>query len=149
MAATELAISHARTAALAAVELKATSFTAIDVSERLIFSDVFLVISGSTERQVRALVDTVEDALLNAGEHRIRREGMEGEAHWVILDYGDLIIHVQQDEDRVFYNLERLWADCPVLDLGVELEEEVSTLERLMGEGSAVTFDSQGQGKLA
>lgn len=119
MAASEESLEWARIAARAAAELKATTVAAIDVSERLVLTEVFLVISGSTDRQVRSIVDAVDEALLKAGVRRKRREGFD-EGHWVLVDYGDLVVHVQQDEDREFYALERLWADCPSIALPVE-----------------------------
>ena len=119
MAASEESLEWARIAARAAAELKATTVAAIDVSERLVLTEVFLVVSGSTDRQVRSLVDAVDEALLKAGVRRKRREGFD-EGHWVLVDYGDLVVHVQQDEDREFYALERLWADCPSIGLSVE-----------------------------
>ena len=119
MAASEESLEWARIAARAAAELKATTVAAIDVSERLVLTEVFLVVSGSTDRQVRSLVDAVDEALLKAGVRRKRREGFN-EGHWVLVDYGDLVVHVQQDEDREFYALERLWADCPSVALSVE-----------------------------
>lgn len=109
MSATQEAIDLTIIAARAASDVKATSITAIDVAERLALTDAFLVVSGSTERQVRAIVDAVEEALHKVGCRRKRREGMEGEAHWVLLDFGILMVHVQQDEDREFYALEKLW----------------------------------------
>lgn len=117
MSATNTAIEMTTTAARAASELKATSIVAIDVSERLVLTDAFLVVSGSTERQVRALVDAIESAVEKSGHQRIRREGLDGEAHWVLLDFGDLMVHVQQDEDREYYALEKLWGDCPEIEL--------------------------------
>lgn len=119
VAASEESLEWARIAARAAAELKATTVAAIDVSERLVLTEVFLVVSGSTDRQVRSLVDAVDEALLKAGVRRKRREGFD-EGHWVLVDYGDLVVHVQQDEDREFYALERLWADCPSIALPVE-----------------------------
>ena len=119
MAASEESLEWARIAARAAAELKPTTIEAIDVSERLVLTEVFLVVSGSTDRQVRSLVDAVDEALLKAGVRRKRREGFD-EGHWVLVDYGDLVVHVQQDEDREFYALERLWADCPSIALSVE-----------------------------
>ena len=119
MAASEESLEWARTAARAAAELKPTTIAAIDVSERLVLTEVFLVVSGSSDRQVRSLVDAVDEALLKAGVRRKRREGFD-EGHWVLVDYGDLVVHVQQDEDREFYALERLWADCPSIGLSVE-----------------------------
>lgn len=117
MAATPESIELTYIAARAASQGKATSITAIDVSQRLVLTDVFLVISGSTQRQVRALVDDVEQAMHRAGHQRLRREGLEGEARWVILDYGDIMVHVQHDEDREFYALEKLWGDQPLIEL--------------------------------
>lgn len=119
MAASEESLEWARIAARAAAELKATTVAAIDVSERLVLTEVFLVVSGSTDRQVRSLVDAVDEALFKAGVRRKRREGFD-EGHWVLVDYGDLVVHVQQDEDREFYALERLWAECPSIALSVE-----------------------------
>ena len=119
MAASEESLEWARIAARAAAELKATTVAAIDVSERLVLTEVFLVVSGSADRHVRSLVDAVDEALLKAGVRRKRREGFD-EGHWVLVDYGDLVVHVQQDEDREFYALERLWADCPSVALSVE-----------------------------
>lgn len=117
MTATPDSVALARTAASAAFEKLATSVVAIDVSERLVLTDVFVVASGETGRQVRAIVDAVDEALHKVGVRRLRREGYEGEAHWVLVDYGDLIVHVQQDEDREYYALEKLWADCPSIDV--------------------------------
>lgn len=119
MAASEETLEWARIAAQAAAALKATTIAAIDVSERLVLTEVFLVVSGSSDRQVRPLVDAMDEALLKAGVRRKRREGFD-EGHWVLVDYGDLVVHVQQDEDREFYALERLWADCPSIGLSVE-----------------------------
>lgn len=103
-------------AARAAANLKAREVIALDVSERLVLTDVFVVTSGSTERQVRAIVDAVEEAMHHEEVKALRREGMT-EGRWVLLDYGDIVVHVQHDEDRVFYALERLWKDCPVVEL--------------------------------
>lgn len=103
-------------AARAAANLKAREVIALDVSERLVLTDVFVVTSGSTERQVRAIVDAVEEAMHHEGVKALRREGVT-EGRWVLLDYGDIVVHVQHDEDRVFYALERLWKDCPVVEL--------------------------------
>ena len=119
VAASEESLEWARIAARAAAELKATTVAAIDVSERLVLTEVFLVVSGSSDRQVRSLVDAIDEALLKVGVRRKRREGFD-EGHWVLVDYGDLVVHVQQDEDREFYALERLWADCPSIGLSVE-----------------------------
>lgn len=107
-------------AARAAAEKKAEEIVALDVSERLVLTDAFVVASGGTDRQVRAIVDAVEEALHHEGVKAVRKEGLS-EAHWVLLDYGDIIVHVQQTEDREFYALERLWKDCPVIELPADL----------------------------
>lgn len=120
MAATERAVELTIAAARAAAEKKAEESVAIDVSERLALTDVFLVLSGGGDRQVRAIVDAVEEAMARAGAKRRMREGLE-EAHWVLLDYDELMIHVQQAEDREYYGLERLWKDCPLIALPPEL----------------------------
>ena len=122
MPATDHAVALTRTAARAAAEKKAGDIVAIDVSERLVLTDVFLILSGDNDRQVRAIVDAINEAMLKAGAKRRLREGLE-EAHWVLIDYTDVIIHVQQGEDREYYELERLWKDCPP----IELPEDVLT----------------------
>ena len=122
MPATDHAVALTRTAARAAAEKKAGDIVAIDVSERLVLTDVFLILSGDNDRQVRAIVDAIDEAMLTAAAKRRLREGLE-EAHWVLIDYTDVIIHVQQGEDREYYELERLWKDCPP----IELPEDVLT----------------------
>ncbi len=116
MTATDSSIATARHAARAASEKLAEDIVALDVSERLALSDVFLIASAPSERQVNAIVDGIEDELSTFDLKPIRREGRSG-GRWVLLDYGNLVIHVQHEEDRVFYALERLWKDCPVVDL--------------------------------
>ncbi|WP_196716625.1 ribosome silencing factor [Actinomyces trachealis] len=122
MTATARAIDLTQAAARAAAAKKAEEIIALDVSDRLALTDVFLVLSGRTDRQVRAIVDAVEEALLKAGAKRKLREGLE-EAHWVLLDYDDVVVHVQQSEDREFYALERLWKDCPLVPLPEDLAQ--------------------------
>jgi iojap-like protein len=116
MSATPYAIELAHAAAHAAAQKKASDIIAIDVSQRLALTDVFLVISAGNERQVMAVVDAVEEALHKAGAKRRMREGYS-QAHWVLLDYNDIVVHVQRDEDREFYAMERLWKDCPQIEL--------------------------------
>lgn len=103
-------------AARAATNLKAREVIALDVSEHLVLTDVFVVTSGSSERQVRSIVDAVEESMHHEGVKALRREGVT-QGRWALLDYGDIVVHVQHDEDRVFYALERLWKDCPPVDL--------------------------------
>jgi ribosome-associated protein len=117
--ATDRALELAKVAALAAEDKLATTITAIDVSAQLPLTDVFVIVSADNQRQVGAIVDEVEDKLRDAGATRVRREG-ERDGRWVLLDYGDVVVHVQHDEERVYYELERLWRDCPEIDLGVQ-----------------------------
>jgi ribosome-associated protein len=84
------------------------------VSEQLVITDVFLLASAPSDRQVKAVVDEVEDALRELGAKPVRREGAQ-EARWVLLDFVDIVVHVQHEEERVFYALERLWKDCPAI----------------------------------
>lgn len=117
MTATENALEIARIAARAAVDKKALDPVAFDVSERLAITDIFLIVAATNERQVGAVVDGIEEALLKAGVKPTRREG-DREKRWVLLDYLDVVVHVQHTEERALYALERLWKDCPRLDLG-------------------------------
>ncbi|SFT68252.1 ribosome silencing factor [Arthrobacter sp. ov118] len=116
MTATDSSITTARHAARAASEKLADDIVALDVSERLALADVFLIASAPSERQVNAIVDGIEDELAKFDQKPVRREGRSG-GRWVLLDYSNVVIHVQHEEDRVFYALERLWKDCPVVDL--------------------------------
>jgi ribosome-associated protein len=116
--ATDRSLELAKTAALAADDKLATTVVGIDVSEQLALTDVFVIVSGSSERQVGSIVDEVEDKLRERGAKPIRREG-ERDGRWVLLDFGDIVVHVQHDDEREFYELERLWKDCPEVDLGV------------------------------
>ncbi|MGA8113212.1 MAG: ribosome silencing factor [Actinocatenispora sp.] len=114
MPATEHARELALAAALAAADKKAENIVLLDVSDQLVITDVFLVASAPNERQVRAIVDAVEERLLADSEKPIRREGHR-DGRWVLLDYADVVVHVQHSEERSFYELERLWRDCPVI----------------------------------
>ncbi len=116
MTATERATELIRTAASAAAEKLATDIIAYDVSEQLVITDAFLLCSAANDRQVRSIVDEIEEKLAKAGAKPVRREG-EREGRWVLLDYLDVVIHVQHAEERVFYALERLWKDCPQIEL--------------------------------
>ncbi len=117
MTATEEARELALVAANAAAEKIATDIVLIDVSDRLAITDVFVIASGGSERQVEAIVDEVEEKLRGVGAKPLRREGRR-DGRWVLLDYGDIVVHVQHTEERVFYALERLWKDCPVIPFG-------------------------------
>jgi ribosome-associated protein len=117
--ATPEAIALAQAAAEAAADKLATDIVAIDVSQYLVITDVFLLCTAANDRQVRAVVDAIEERLAREGEKPIRREG-EKESRWVLLDYGDIVIHVQIAEERIHYALERLWKDCPSVPLEVD-----------------------------
>ena len=118
MPATERSIELAKTAALAADDRLATTIVGIDVSEQLALTDAFVIVSAASDRQVNAIVDEVEDKLREKGAKPIRREG-ERDGRWVLLDFGDIVVHGPHDAERDFYELERLWRDCPEIDLGV------------------------------
>lgn len=114
MPATEHARELALAAAAAAADKKAENIVLIDVSEQLVITDVFLLASAPNERQVKSIVDAVEERLHAAGEKPIRREGHR-DGRWVLLDYADLVVHVQHNDERTFYELDRLWRDCPII----------------------------------
>ncbi len=116
MTATEHSIELVRAAARAASDKLAQDLIALDVSDRLAITDIFFIASASTERQVNAIVDGIEDELHKFDMRPVRREGRSG-GRWVLLDYADIVVHVQHEEDRIFYALERLYGDCPVVDL--------------------------------
>lgn len=119
MTVNDFSLSILQVAAAAADAKQAHDIVALDVSEALGITDAFLVASASNERLVNAVVDEIEEKLVERLELRpIRREG-RSEGRWVLLDYGDVVIHVQHDEDRAFYALERLWRDSPVVALGL------------------------------
>lgn len=107
-------------AAHAAADKLAQDILVIDVSERLAITDCFVVASGDNERQVNAIVDEVEDQLSDLGHKPLRREG-RGDGHWVLLDYGQVVVHIQRAQEREFYALDRLWRDAPQIEVeGVE-----------------------------
>ncbi|HZL03799.1 MAG TPA: ribosome silencing factor [Cellulomonas sp.] len=128
MPASERAIELAIAAARAAADLKADEIIALDVSEQLVLTDVFLLASGTNERQVSSIVDAIERALHLLGAKPLRREGNRT-ARWVLLDFGDIVVHVQHAEDRVYYALERLWKDCPVIELPADVRSGSGTIE--------------------
>ncbi len=118
MPASDRAIELAAAAAVAAEEKLATDVLALDVSEQLVITDVFLLASAPNDRQVKAIVDAIEEALMAKGAKPVRREGTR-EGRWVLLDYVDVVVHVQHSEEREYYSLERLWRDCPALKMPV------------------------------
>ncbi|GAA4628505.1 MULTISPECIES: ribosome silencing factor [Cellulomonas] len=123
MTASDRALELAVAAAHAASDLKAQEIIALDVSEQLVLTDVFLIASGTNERQVGGIVDAVEERLHALGAKPVRREG-KAQGRWVLIDFGEIVVHVQHAEDRVYYALERLWKDCPVVELPPEARGE-------------------------
>lgn len=115
MAATEDARRLALVAAQAAADKKATDVVVLDVSEQLVITDCFMIASASNERLVEAIVDEIEAKMRAAGAKPVRREGAR-EGRWVLLDFVDLVVHVQHADERAFYGLERLWKDCPRIE---------------------------------
>ncbi|AWB91737.1 ribosome silencing factor [Aeromicrobium chenweiae] len=116
MTATDRAVELTRAAAAAAEDKLAQDVIAYDVSEQLALTDVFLLCSAANSRQVKAIQDAIEEKMIELGVKAVRREG-EREGRWVLLDFQDIVVHVQHQEERVFYALERLWSDCPVVAL--------------------------------
>lgn len=116
MTATENAVSLLRIAAAAAEEKGGEDLVALDVSEPLPLVDVFLIVTGRNERNVISISNEIEDKMIEAGVKTIRREG-RAEGRWILLDFGDLVVHVFHEEERLYYGLERLWKDCPVVSL--------------------------------
>jgi ribosome-associated protein len=124
VAATDHARRLALTAANAAAGKKAHNIT---LSDQLVITDCFVIASAPNERQVQAIVDAVEEKMAAAGSKPVRREGAR-EGRWVLLDFVDVVVHVQHAEERSFYGLERLWKDCPTIPFvadAAEVDESV------------------------
>jgi ribosome-associated protein len=116
VSASDRAIEIANLAATAALEKSAENLVALDVSGPMPLTDIFLIASGRNERQVAAISDAIEEKLLEVGTKLLRREG-KTTGRWILLDFGDIIVHVMHEEERVYYSLERIWNDCPVVKL--------------------------------
>jgi len=120
MPASKSVIALTQVAALAIAEKLGTDMIALDLSDQLVLSEVFLIATGGNVRQVDSIADFVEEKLREIGEKPARREGTE---EWVLLDYSDLVVHIQSTTLRNYYMLDRLWNDCPRLELDVVREE--------------------------
>ena len=116
MTASIRSVELAEAAASAAAEKLASDIMVLDVSEQLVITDCFVLASAPNDRQVRSVVDAVEERLLKLGAKPVWREG-ERDGRWVLLDYVDIVVHVQHTEERMYYSLERLWKDCPQIPL--------------------------------
>ena len=121
MTATAKAIQLANLAGQAAADKLGDDIVALDVTEPMPLTDIFLIVSARNERQVVAISDEIEDRLLLNGHKLLRREG-KNTGRWILLDFGDIVCHVFHEEDRMFYSIERLWKDCPVVKLDLETE---------------------------
>ncbi|MEY4996788.1 MAG: hypothetical protein RLY59_192 [Actinomycetota bacterium] len=124
MAATENALRLLHIAAAAADEKGGEDLVALDISEPLPLVDIFLLVTGRNERNVIAISNEIEDKMIEAGVKTIRREG-RAEGRWILLDFGDLVVHVFHEEERMYYGLERLWKDCPTIPLELARPTEV------------------------
>ncbi len=133
MTASDQALDIARRAAQVASDKKGHDIVAFDVSEQLAITDIFLVISADNDRQVSSVVDAVEEELLKAKVKCVRREG-DRDARWVLLDFLDVVVHIQQPQERQLYSLERLWKDCPQIELGI-----VNPEPSVLGDNEAVS----------
>jgi len=114
MTASDQALESLALAARAADSKGGDDLVALDVSRQIPFADVFLIVTGNSERNVIAIADEIEDVLGRAGTPTKRREGHQV-GRWILLDFGDVVVHVFHQEERLYYGLERLWADCPAL----------------------------------
>lgn len=123
MTASAEAVEMAAVAALAAASKLAQDVVVIDVSEQLVITDCFVIATATNERQVGAIVDEVEEQMRLAGRKPARREGTR-EGRWVLLDYVDIVVHIQHTDERNFYALDRLWRDCPVVEVDLDAPEQ-------------------------
>jgi ribosome-associated protein len=109
-------IELTKIAAAALADKLGDEIVAIDLSEQLVLNQVFLLVTGSNEPQLQALSEEVQRKLAEAGEKPVRKEGSGA---WILLDYTDLVVHIQSTELRNYYMLDRLWNDCPKIELGL------------------------------
>ena len=121
MPASESVKALTQIAAQAAADKFGTDIVAIDLSDQLVLSEVFLIVTGKNVRQVDAIADLVEEKLRLAGDKPVRREGGE---EWILLDYSDLVVHIQSADLRRYYMIDRLWNDCPTIKLDVRIPVE-------------------------
>ena len=115
-------------AANAAASKLASDVIVIDVSGQLVITDCFVIASAANERQVNAIVDEVEEKMLKSGYKPARREGAR-EGRWTLLDYRDIVVHIQHQDDRNFYALDRLWGDCPVVPVDLAGPEDSASTQ--------------------
>jgi ribosome-associated protein len=123
MTASDNARELLRLAAAAADSKSGEDLVALDVSEPLPLADIFLLVTGRSERNVVAIAAEIEDVLNGVGTRTLRREG-RADGRWILLDFGDLVVHVFHQEDRQYYALERLWKDCPVVPFELPVKQD-------------------------
>lgn len=141
MTATQVSIEQATIAAKAADEKLGANIAVIDVSNVMAITDIFVIASAETERQVSAIVEEVESELTAYGLEPKRREGNR-EFRWVLLDYGNFVVHVQREAEREFYGLDRLYSDCPVIEVeGLEPYQRPGVFADNAGVREAETID--------
>jgi ribosome-associated protein len=126
MTASAEAVTVVEIAAQAASNKFATDLVALDVSEQFPLADIFLLCSAKNERMALSIADEIEESLGKHKVSKLRQEG-RGEGRWVLLDFGDIIVHIFHEEERLFYQLERLWKDCPVVALELEAAQEADS----------------------
>ena len=142
MTASAHALELLKVAAAAADSKAGEDLVAIDVSNPLPLADIFLIVTGRSERNVVAIAGEIEDKLIEAGYKPLRREG-RAEGRWVLVDFGDLVVHVFHEEERVYYSLERLWKDCPVIP--IELASARAAAGSTADSAAGSTADSAGE----
>ncbi|MGO4782486.1 ribosome silencing factor [Cryobacterium sp. W22_MBD10_FK3] len=145
MTASAHALELLKVAAAAADSKAGEDLVAIDVSNPLPLADIFLIVTGRSERNVVAIAGEIEDKLIEAGYKPLRREG-RAEGRWVLVDFGDLVVHVFHEEERVYYSLERLWKDCPVIPIDLAsaraLDDADDAAEKSSDVESSVEIDA-------
>jgi ribosome-associated protein len=142
MTASAHALELLKVAAAAADSKAGEDLVAIDVSNPLPLADIFLIVTGRSERNVVAIAGEIEDKLIEAGYKPLRREG-RAEGRWILVDFGDLVVHVFHEEERVYYSLERLWKDCPVLPIDLASARAIGDADGEPAVESAVEIDAQ------
>ena len=120
MPASPACVARTQIAARAAAEKFGSELVALDLSDQTVLSEVFLIITAANSKMIDTIADQVEEKLREAGDKPLRREGTDG---WILLDYSDLVVHIQSTELRRYYMLDRLWNDCPHIELEVVKEE--------------------------
>ena len=120
MPASQPCVERTQIAARAAAEKFGTELVALDLSDQTVLSEVFLIITATNAKMIDSIADQVEEQLCLVGDKPLRREGTD---EWVLLDYSDLVVHIQSSELRRYYMLDRLWNDCPKIELDIVNEE--------------------------